>query len=1221
MSNPNKPHRKKTDTRPHHPRLGDNDERTIRSPRPNSEPTMRSAQAPVKPTPRPALPGLYIPSVRYFDLTHSTETLPISVHVTDPTNQPTIPVFFADWSNPAEPVRRISDDEAVARRRLSRQDTPKLGTETDLTATAPPFSFFDSSASAKTEPPRGQTTPPNQPAPTRDGSRRRAPTRPNQVVPSAPPKRPAPRQPHAGQRQTPPRRPPVPPTKSGRSRQKTKESPNKQPKRSWWKATIRTLSTLSVLTIFMLIFGLAVSMIGYFWIASQLPPAHELKSRSAQFATTKILDSKDNVLWEIIDPQGGRRTWVSLNQISPHLRNATVATEDENFYINVGVDPIAIMRAVYYNLTEGDIVSGGSTITQQLARNVLLPEERTERSYTRKIREAVLAVEVSRRYSKEEILEIYLNQIYYGNLAYGIEAASQTYFNKSAADLSLAEASMLAGLPQSPAVHDPYTNLEGAKDRQADVLRLMVESGYINASEAQVAYETDLYFYPVEFNLDAPHFVNYVRQELEQIVPTEYIYRAGLRVQTTLDPYLQEVAETQVSQRVAALNGYNVTNGALISLDAQTGQILAMVGSADFNNEAISGQVNLSTTPRQVGSTMKPHVYLAAFEQLDWTASTLLMDVPVEYPDGAGGVYRPRNYDEDFRGPVLLRHALANSYNIPAVKALEQVGIEELRQFTRRLGITTLTRPDYGLALALGGGEVSLLEMTGSYQAMANGGVLAPPTAILQITDSLGRVIEPAKPQPQAVLSPQHAFLMTHMLADNEARQDTFGPNSALQLSRPAAVKTGTTNDFRDNWTIGYTPRLVTGVWVGNSDNTPMYGVSGVTGAGPIWNNFMEQAHADLAVQNFNTPAEIVQFEICADSGTIPSQVCPQTRPEIYYRNQPPLDSTHDIHQLIPIDRPSGLLASEACPNDVEERYYQVFPPDGREWALNWGIPQPPEENCPAANIKAKISSPLEGSSIQGVITLEGIATAANFSHYQIELGVGTNPQSFMPIYGPATQPVTGGVLASFDSTEVDNGPYTIQLAVVNRSGVVQETQIRVLVNNPLPTITPTPTEAPIVVPPTDTPTVTPTPLPTETPTEVPLPPTFTPIPMDTPTTAPTSTPIPIATSTPIPIATDTPIPIATDTPIPIATSTDSPVPLPTLTNTPASLPTDTPPIEEPTATIPPEEPTATLEPELTPTDTPIAIEPPPAENTATFTPEPISEDGEGMPMEPPPTE
>jgi 1A family penicillin-binding protein len=847
-----------------------------------------------------------------------------------------------------------------------------------------------------------------------------------------------------------------------------------------WRRPSRSPFERSLATVFSLfsiaaILGGSLILIGamiYAWLAAQLPSAAELRSRSFQFATTQIVDREGNLLWEIIDPTGGRRTDVSLGQISPDAINATIATEDRFFFLNVGVDPIAITRAVYDNLTEGQIVSGASTITQQLARNVFLtPEERTEKTFSRKLKEAVLAVEISRRYTKQQILEIYFNQIYYGNLAYGIEAAAQTYFGKSARELTLPEASLLAGLPQSPALHDPYVNPERAKARQADVLNLMVEARYISPAEARAAFATELALRDLNFNLKAPHFVALVRQELERIVPAAYIYQAGLRVQTTLDPRLQAMAEAEVQAQVSALADRQVTNGALVALDTSSGQILALVGSNDFRDKGIDGQVNIVLSPRQPGSTMKPLTYLAAFESLNWTPSTLLMDTPVQYPDKDGRIYRPQNVDHQFHGPVSVRAALANSYNIPAVRALEQVGVDALKEMAARLGITSLTRDDYGLSLTLGSGEVSLLEMTGAYQAIANGGLLVPPTAILKITDNFGREIEPIRPSARSVLRAEHAYLISHILADNEARLPGFGPDSPLQLSRPAAVKTGTSNDFRDNWAIGYTPDLVAGVWVGNADNTPMRDVGGASGAAPIWHNFMEQAHESLPIHDFARPMGIVEMEVCADSGTLPSEVCPERRTEIFFQAQPPLSPEHDLHQLVEIDGNSGLLVNAYCRGNIVRRYYQVFPVEGREWALSHGIEQPPAEYCPSAHLVARLTAPVDGRAVRGIIFLEGSAVAPKFSYYQLELGAGTNPQSFSVIQGATTQWVRKNLLGTFDTRQLENGPYTLRLVVFDELGGFTDDRALILVDNPPDVIA---IRTPVTTPPfTPTPALT----------------------------------------------------------------------------------------------------------------------------------------------------
>ena len=802
-------------------------------------------------------------------------------------------------------------------------------------------------------------------------------------------------------------------------------------------------------------------LVGYYYVATQLPPPEQLQQRSFTFASTQIYDREGHLLWELMDPNAGRRTWMPLNRVAPAVVAATIATEDRFFYANVGVDPFAVLRAIYYAVTEGQIVSGGSTITQQLARNVLLsPDERGQRTVSRKVREAVLAMELARRYPKDTILEIYLNQIYYGNLAYGIEAASQTYFGKSAAELTLAEAALLAGLPQAPAVLDPIANPDRAKKRQQIALGLMVEAGYVTPAEAIAAYQQYLEYSPPPAQFDAPHFITYVRQLLETRYGPDLLYHEpGLKVHITLDPRIQTIAEEEVANQVQALQDKNATNGAAVVLNTATGEILALVGSKNFNDEAISGQVNMALQPRQPGSAIKPLTYLAAFER-GWTPATLIMDVPLEYPDGVGGIYRPRNYDDEFRGPVLVRGALANSLNIPAIKTLEFVGIPTLKEMAQRLGITTLTRDDYGLSLTLGGAEVSLLEMTGAYQAMANGGMRMPPVALLRVTDGLGRLIEEFRPPPGSqVLRPEHAYLITNILADNQARTPLFSADSPLQLTRPAAAKTGTTNDFRDNWTVGYTPEFVVGVWVGNADNHPMQGLSGVAGAAPIWQSIMERSLADAPVRDFVRPPGIVEMEICADSGSAPNESCPRRVTELFALGQPPLGAEHDLHQRLRIDTRGNCLANPNAPaHAVEERTYQVYPPDAVEWAIGRGIEQPPPP-CPPAlgGAEATITWPPDGQTVEGVITIQGVALAADFSHDVLEYGVGWSPQAFGPLAGPINEPMEGGPLADWDTRQQSNGPYTLRLVVTDQAGTASEGLVAIVVNNATPAGAPSP--------------------------------------------------------------------------------------------------------------------------------------------------------------------
>jgi 1A family penicillin-binding protein len=886
---------------------------------------------------------------------------------------------------------------------------------------------------------------------------------------------------------------------------------------------VQGLLVVALVALLLSFVGLIGATTVYAYYALTLPPAEELGAHSL-FMSTKIYDRHGALLYEAFDANAGRRTVVPLEDMPQDLIDATVATEDKTFYSNPGFDPLAIVRAVWLNVTEGEIVSGASTITQQLVKLIFLSPEQT---YTRKIQEAVLAQEITRRYTKDQILEIYLNEIYYGNMSYGIEAAAETYFGKHARDLSLAEASLLAGLPQSPSIYDPYTNLEAAKGRQKVVLGLMVKEGYITSSQADVARAEELDFTPLRVDMKAPHFVVYIRKLLEDKYGTEMVYRGGLRVHTTLDLQMQDVAQEVAQQRVAELADRHVTNAAVVSLIPQTGEILVMLGSVDFWDEEIDGQVNVALALRQPGSSIKPVNYLAAFEK-GWTAATMIMDVRTEFPNPPNPPYVPKNYDGQEHGPVLVRQALACSYNIPAVKTLQFVGVPDMMAMASRLGISTFTDPErYGLSLTLGGGEVMLLEHTGAYAVLANGGVRVPPVAILSIEDSEGRVIEEYQPPSgEQVVSPQHAYLITSILSDNEARTPAFGPSSPLMLSRPAAAKTGTTDDWKDSWTVGYTPDLVTGVWVGNADNTPMDHVAGSTGAGHIWHDFMERVLADTPARDFPVPSGLVTAVICSRSGLAPTDLCPETRTEIFVDGTAPTEPDN-IYQNIGICTASGQRATEFCPPElVTERVFEVYPDEYRAWAERAGIEQPPQEECLVHAFPAtvEISSPETGQEVQGTVELWGSADISDFSHFVVEYGIGPDPIGWGVIAGPRHEPLYDGLLAYWQTQELENGVHSLRVVVFDHQGHSAQARIQVTVNNPPPT-------------PTFTPAATSTPVPTVAPSHTP---TFT----STPTTArPTDTPTLPATETP----TDTPTPTPTTTPSPSTTATSTPTPTATV--------------------------------------------------------------------------
>ncbi|MCS7060172.1 MAG: PBP1A family penicillin-binding protein [Anaerolineae bacterium] len=789
-----------------------------------------------------------------------------------------------------------------------------------------------------------------------------------------------------------------------------------KPKSALGSRLARTFFILAVIGVVVFFGSVALGAAAYVWIARDIPDVSALRERQSQFASTRIYDRHGNLLAELTDPTNptaGRRTFVRLNQISRRLIEATLATEDPNFYrYSVGFDPIAIVRAVYYAVTEREFVSGGSTITQQVARNLLLsPEERASRSIERKLREIVLANELSRRYPRDTILEIYLNEIYYANQAYGIEAASQTYFNKPASQLSLAEASLLAGIPQSPVLWDPVANKENALRRQRVVLGLMAEAGYISQREITPAIEAmrAITFQPPALNLTgiAPHFMVYVRQQLDAEYGVDGLYRAGLRVYTTLDPRIQRIAEQAVTDHLAKLADRNVTNGAVVVLDPQTGAILAMVGSADFHNEAIDGQVNVALALRQPGSAIKPFTYLAAFEK-GYTPATLFWDVETTFVDRYGQQYTPKNYDNKFHGPMLLREALARSMNVPAVQAMEFVGVPAFLELTERVGIRFPPNDMYGLALTLGGGEARLLDLTAGYAALANGGWKVTPTPFIRIELADGQTVkdyvQAAVAERQArspVIAPEHAYLISHILSDNEARAKTFGRNSVLRLSRPAAVKTGTTNDFRDNLTVGYTPDLVVGVWVGNSDNSPMKGVSGVTGAAPIWRDVMERTLEGQPPKDFVRPAGIIEAEICLDGGHQPSPSCPpdRRRIEVFKADQGPLP-----------------------PDEALERQVQA------------GDPRAPTP--PPTQAEIVISQPANGATIgRGLLSIRGTVNPPGFQSYQVEYGEGDAPSEWRWISGPHLSPVVDGQLTEWGIDGLPAGRYTVRVTAFTVTG------------------------------------------------------------------------------------------------------------------------------------------------------------------------------------------
>ncbi len=611
---------------------------------------------------------------------------------------------------------------------------------------------------------------------------------------------------------------------------------------------------------------------------TDLPPVSDL-SAGMSFKTTRILDRNGNLLYEIDNSNGGQRFPVQLSKISPNVIDATIATEDKNFYTDPGVDPLGIARALIQDLSSGSLSQGGSTITQQLAKNVLIARpERTQKTYVRKIQEMVLAFKITQVYSKNDILQMYLDRVYYGHLSYGIEAAAETYFGVHASQLDLAEASMLAGLPQAPSEYDPVVHINAAKQRQAHVLDRMVAQGYITSQQADQAKAEKLTIKSSpDVPFHAPHFVMYVKQLLEQKYGPDVMYDQGLTVTTTLDLNLNRMAQKAIQAHLASLKTLQANNAALVAIDPKTGEILSMVGSRDYYDNSISGEVNMATAPRQTGSTIKPLEYALAFMK-GLGPESVVLDTPTAFPNTSPSLppYQPHNFDYTFDGPMTLRWALANSRNVPAVKVLMYDGIPDFVKFAGELGVHLSDPSQYGLSLGLGADGVSLLDMVGAYAALDNNGVYNPPVAILKITDWQGNVLYQYHPQGgQQVISPDEAYMVTSILSDNWARTPLEGANSPLLLNIPDAAKTGSTDSYKDAWTIGYTPDLTAGVWVGNTNDAPMHEVLGVMGAGYIWQAFMENAHKGKPVQNFVPPPGVQQFNVCQATGQPATAGCP----------------------------------------------------------------------------------------------------------------------------------------------------------------------------------------------------------------------------------------------------------------------------------------------------------------------------------------------------------
>lgn len=573
-----------------------------------------------------------------------------------------------------------------------------------------------------------------------------------------------------------------------------------------------------------------------------------------------LLDQNDKVFYTFYNAHSN--TYVPLSQIASPAKKAVIASEDRDFYKHAGFSPKGIAGALWQNVRPNGLDNGGSTITQQLVKTALLSEER---SYIRKYQELVLSIEIERRYSKDEILEMYLNSVYFGEGAFGIEDASQVYFDKPASSLNLAEASLLIGLLPAPSAYSPISgDPVKAKARQSYVLGRMEDDGFITSDEVATGRETPLTYSgkKTETELRAPHFALMVKAELEKRYGEERIARSGYTVKTSLNLDWQSKAESAVATQVNKLAKSNVTNGSAVIIDPRTGEVRALVGSKDWDNEQF-GKFNIATATRQPGSSFKPIVYATGIENKVFSAATIFEDKATDF-----GGYAPKNYDLRYRGDVTLRRALANSLNIPAVTALKLTGINKTESTAKKLGLTTLGE-DNDLTMALGSAPANLTEMTNAYATFSNAGKHNDFSLISSITNKDKKSIFTYKPKPTQAISAQTSYIISSILSDNTARSELFGSSLNLNGGRIAAVKTGTTENYRDAWTIGYTPSIAVGVWIGNNDNTEMSRVAGSSGAAPIWKNIMQQTLSGTAVEKFTVPSGITQRSICRANGAL----------------------------------------------------------------------------------------------------------------------------------------------------------------------------------------------------------------------------------------------------------------------------------------------------------------------------------------------------------------
>lgn len=884
---------------------------------------------------------------------------------------------------------------------------------------------------------------------------------------------------------------------------------------------------IAVLTVFILTgMAIGIAAAAYTTITANLPTPEDVAIVQDEiFETTKIYawgpdkdgdGKRDPVLiYEVIDPNAGDRSWVTYSSVPDYVICGTIASEDKTFWTNPGFNTRGIVRAFVDNL-QGKDIQGGSSITQQVVKNSVIPlEERFEKSYARKVKEILISLELTRLYEKETILEWYINTNFYGNLAYGLGAAAHVYFDKTVDQLTISEAATLIAIPQYPLMN-PFDTPEEAVSRKKLILNHMLEDGCITTSEAKAAEAEPwtLAESNKRFDILAPHFAMYVRRELEEAYGAEVVAGGGLRVYTTLDLELNEQSECAIQTYLRILSGedpavaipdmaakgcesaqylpdvparrlgkdFNVKNSAVLVIRPTTGEILAMVGSADYWNEEIDGKFNVAADGlRQPGSSFKPFTYVTFLSQ-GHNPAYMFLDARRAFDQGAGmAPYVPENYTRKYYGPTSLRSALARSLNIPAVEAMSIAGIDEVLRTAHRMGITTLDKglQHYGLSLTLGGGEVKLIDMAFAFSVFANNGTMygapAPedelrpgfrelnPVAILRVEDRNGEVLyQYTQPESRQVLESRLAYLINNILSDRYARIPAFGTPNPLELAneRPTAAKTGTTNNFTDNWTMGYTPQYVTGVWMGNKDaDDYMINTPGSYGASFIWHAVMEYAHRNAPIVPFPQPEGINEVAVCTTSGLLSNGNCP-IKYELMIPGTEPTEEDK-IHQVYLVNRETGKLATIFTPPElVEHKVYKVLPPEAEDWINS--LPEdrqaefvPPSEyddiGPNRTNAEVSITAPAPYAYISNIVPIMGNARGGNFAMFRFFFGKGLNPTEWMQVGPDHGNQVENNLLENFDTTGLENVPYTLQLQVIGHDQQVRQATVQVTVDNEPP--------------------------------------------------------------------------------------------------------------------------------------------------------------------------